>query len=718
MNNPAPAHILHDVWPELLDLRIRLRSRVRLTRHVYRGEVCYIYSDSGSDNFYRFSPEVYSFIALLDGKTTLGEIIASRPEEWQERFPPEKITEILLQLHSVDAIASNLPPQVEARLQQEKQETEPAGKPLVGLHLLFFRIPLLDPEPFLEKYKRISDLFFKRSFLYLFVALLLLAAIQLVVHWQPFTQNIVDSLFTRNNLFLLWIIYPVVKTIHELAHSFAIKKWGGEVHELGIMFLLLMPVPYVNASAATVFPDKWQRIAVSGAGIIAELTLAALALLLWPSVEASLLRTICYNVILIAGFSTLLFNGNPLVRFDGYYILSDIIEIPNLGPRSQAYLWYLFERYVLAITEVKPAQMSAGERKWFIFYGVASFCYRVFLYTSIFLILVKFFAVAGIVFGLLSLFQLFIAPLVRRMRRLLTHPGYEPYRTRIRAAAALMIGGPAFLLLAIPMPYSTEVEGVLWPPDDAIVRMQTTGFIETVHVSPYAPVAPGTVLIEGVDPELTAAIDLLGSQIIEHRLKSSAAFALDPLESKIIEERLQDLEKRFQDKLEEQAQLTIRSGAEGRFVVPGSDTIVGNYRRQGDILGYILQPVNRVKVLVSQQQIDTIGANTTGVELVVVNRPDKIYRASIMTKSPQATEYLPHKALGTEGGGAILVDPSDDTGLRMLEDMFLLDVQIDSPLENTFIGSRVFVQFRHGNEPLFFRYVKTIQQLFLNLLHP
>ena len=407
-----------------------------------------------------------------------------------------------------------------------------------------------------------------------------------------------------------------------------------------------------------------------------------------------------------------------MVRFDGYYILSDIIEIPNLGPRSQAYLWYLFERYLLGITEVRPTQMSAGERKWFIFYGVASFCYRVFLYTSIFLILVQFFAVAGILFSLLSLFQLFIAPLVRRMRRLLTHPGYKPYRSRIRAAAIIMFTAPVFLLVAVPLPYSTEVEGVLWPPDDAIVRMQTTGFIDTVHVFPLAPVVPGTVLIESVDPELTAAIDLLGSQIIEHRLKSSAAFALNPLESQIIEERLQDLEKRFQDKLEEQAQLTIRSGAAGRFVVPGSVTIVGNYRRQGDILGYILQPVNRVKVLVSQQEIDTIAANTTGVELVVVNQPGKIYRAAIMTKSPQVTHYLPHKALGTEGGGSILVDPSDDTGLKMLEDMFLLDVQTDSPLENTFIGSRVFVQFHHGNEPLVFRYVKTIQQLFLNMLHP
>jgi putative peptide zinc metalloprotease protein len=718
MNTYAPAHILQDVWPEVLNLRLRLRSQIKLTRHVYRGDVCYIFQDTASDSFYRFSPEVYAFIALMDGTSTLGEINASRSADPQEQLTPEKIVEILVQLYAVDAIASRLPAQIETQLQAAQQKTEPAATPRIGLNLLFFRIPLVDPESFLVKYKHFSEIFFTRSFLWLFVALITFAAIQLVLNWQAFTHNIFDNLFARNNLFLLWLIYPVIKTIHELAHTFAIKKWGGEVHELGIMFLLLMPVPYVNASAATVFVDKWQRIVVSAAGIIAELTLAAAALLLWPHIEAGLLRTICHNIILIGGFSTLIFNGNPLVRFDGYYILADILEIPNLASRSQAYLWYLFERYLLTIADVGPGPMSSGERKWFIFYGLASFAYRVVLYASIFLILVNFFEIAGIAFGLLSIFQLFIAPFVRRMRKLLTHPGYKPYRTRIRTAAALMIVGPVFGLLAIPLPYSTEVEGVLWPPDDAIVRMETPGIIETVQVSPFTGVERGRVLIESVDPELSTSIELLRSQINEYRLKSSAAFALNPLESQIIEEHLQDLEKRFQDKLNDQSQLTIRSGAAGRFIVPGNSSLAGNYRQQGDILGYILQPINRVKVLVSQQEIDTIAANTTGVELVVVNQPDKVYQATIMTKNPQVTQRLPHKALGTAGGGSILVDPSDGAGLKMLEDMFLLEVKIDSSLENTFIGSRVFVQFQHGNEPLIFRYVKKIQQLFLNILHP
>lgn len=718
MNTGTPAYILQDVWPEVLTLRLRLRNQIKLTRHVYRGDACYIFADTASDSFYRFSPEIYSFIALMDGQSSLGEINASRSADHQEQFPPEKIAEILVQLYAVDAIASRLPTQIETQLQAAQQKTEPAAKPRIGLNLLFFRIPLLDPERFLVKYQHLSEIFFTRTFLWLFVTLVTLAIIQLGLNWQDFSHNILDKLFTRNNLVILWLIYPVIKTIHELAHTFAIKKWGGEVHELGIMFLLLMPVPYVNASASTIFVDKWQRIAVSAAGIIAELTLAAAALLLWPHIEAGLLRTICYNVVLIGGFSTLFFNGNPLVRFDGYYILADLLEIPNLGPRSQAYLWYLFERYVLAITELRPGAMSTGEKKWFIFYGLASFAYRIALYTSIFLILAHLFALAGIAFALLSIFQLFIAPLVRRMRKLLTHPGYKPYRARIRTAAALMVVAPLLGLLAIPLPYSTEVEGVLWPPDDAIVRMKTPGIIKTVQISPFAAVSQGTVLIESVDPELSTSIELLGSRITEYTLRSSAAFALDPFESEIIEEHLQDLEKRFQDKLDEQAKLTLRSGAAGRFIVPGDNSLAGKYRHEGDILGYILQPVDRVKVLVSQQEIDTIAANTTGVEVVVVNQPDRVYQAAIMTKNPQATRRLPHKALGTEGGGAILVDPSDAAGSRMLEDMFLLDVKIDSALENTFIGSRVFVQFQHGNEPLVFRYIKTIQQLFLTILHP
>jgi len=129
-----------------------------------------------------------------------------------------------------------------------------------------------------------------------------------------------------------------VKALHELGHAYALKHWGGEVHELGLMFLVFLPVPYVDATGSASFGQKWQRALVGAAGIIVELLLSAIALFIWLNAEEGLVRAFAFNVMVIGGVSTVFFNGNPLLRFDGYYILSDLVEIPNLGDRSKRYL--------------------------------------------------------------------------------------------------------------------------------------------------------------------------------------------------------------------------------------------------------------------------------------------------------------------------------------------------------------------------------------------
>lgn len=152
--------------------------------------------------------------------------------------------------------------------------------------------------------------------------------------WIRLTNNLVDRVLSSSNLFLLWFTYPVVKGIHEWAHGMAVKAWGGNVREMGLMFILFVPVPYVNASASYHFPSKWTCAMVSAAGIAAELLVGALATYVWLQVESELIHAIAFNIILIAGVSTLLVNGNPLMRYDGYFILSDLVEIPNLAQRS------------------------------------------------------------------------------------------------------------------------------------------------------------------------------------------------------------------------------------------------------------------------------------------------------------------------------------------------------------------------------------------------
>ena len=145
-------------------------------------------------------------------------------------------------------------------------------------------------------------------------------------------------MLSAQNLLLLWLVFPVIKLLHELGHAYAAKAGGGEVHEMGMMLLVFMPVPYVDATAAGGFRSKWRRALVGAAGMLVELFIASLCMFVWVLVEPGVMRAVAFNVMLIAGVSTVVFNGNPLLRFDGYYILSDLIEIPNLAHARQPVL--------------------------------------------------------------------------------------------------------------------------------------------------------------------------------------------------------------------------------------------------------------------------------------------------------------------------------------------------------------------------------------------
>ena len=195
---------------------------------------------------------------------------------------------------------------------------------------------------------------------------------------------------------LLWITFPFVKALHELGHGFAVKRWGGEVHEMGIMFLVFMPVPYVDASAASAFQSKYQRMVVGSAGMLVEVFIAALAMFVWLNVEPGMIRAVAFNVMLIAGVSTVLFNGNPLLRFDGYYVLMDWLEIPNLGSRANQYIGYLIQRYPFGIRNAQSPVSARGERGWFVFYSIASFCYRMFIFATIIWFVAGEFFVVGV----------------------------------------------------------------------------------------------------------------------------------------------------------------------------------------------------------------------------------------------------------------------------------------------------------------------------------
>lgn len=487
---------------------------------------------------------------------------------------------------------------------------------------------------------------------------------------------------------------------------------------MGIMLLVLMPIPYVDASSATAFPEKRRRILVSSAGMMVELFLAAVALLLWVNLDQGLARSVAYNVVIIGSISTILFNGNPLLRYDGYYIFLDAVEIPNLAQRSINYLGYLIKKYLFGIRHLESPSVGPGERVWLVSYSIAAFIYRLFIYTSIILFISGKFFFIGIILALWAFVSMFIVPVARRLKFLAASPLLRHSRTRAIAVTAVAVGLVGTLLFAVPAPLRTRSEGIVWIPEQAMVRAGTDGFIERIEAVPDTRVKKGDVLIVCSDPLLSANVSILEAKVAELKNRYDSERYTDRVKARITREELDSVRADLARSIERFAELDIRSNSVGKFVLPGAEDLPGRYIRKGDLVAFVLdieRPV--VRAVIPQADVDLIRKSDRGIQVRLAEQIDRIYDAEVVREIPGAVERLPSTVLGVAGGGEIALDPRDAGGLKSLESMFQLDIRLKQPVSGVNVGGRAYIRFDHGVKPLAFQWYRDIRRLFIKRFH-
>ena len=321
-------------WYRVAELQPRLRSHVRIHRHHYRGDLWYVLEDRVSRKVHRFNPVAHYLIGLMDGRRTVQEIWDNAITKFGDDAPTqEEMIRLLGQLHSSEVLQTEVTPDLAELMRRAKRSTRKTWLQNL-MSPLSIRIPLFDPDSALERWLPWYRPLFGWFGACLWCAVVGTALFAGASHWRELTEDITSHALAPQNLVIMWLTFPVLKLLHEFGHACATKAWGGEVHEMGVMLLVLMPIPYVDASAASAFRQTSHRATVGAAGMIVELFVAAIALLLWLEIEPGIVRAVLYNVMLIAGISTVVFNANPLLRYDGYYILADLIQIPNLRARQ------------------------------------------------------------------------------------------------------------------------------------------------------------------------------------------------------------------------------------------------------------------------------------------------------------------------------------------------------------------------------------------------
>ena len=700
-------------WYRVAELRPRLRSHVRVHRHHYRGELWYVLEDRVSRRMHRLNPAAYYVVGLMDGVRTLQEIWDSATRRFGDDVPTQQETiQLLGQLHAAETLQSDVAPDVAELLRRSRR-----GKPSLWMQNLrsplALRLPLFDPDRFLERWLPWYRALFGWGGALLWLAVVGLAIAASAAHWKELTENFSDRVLAPQNLLLMWLIFPLVKLLHELGHACATKAWGGEVHEMGIMFLVFMPIPYVDASASTAFSETHRRAIVGAAGMIVEVFVASIALFLWIEAEPGLVRAALYNVMLIAGISTVLFNGNPLLRFDGYYILGDLIQIQNLRQRGQQYLGNVIERRLFGI-RTPEVEASAAEKRWFVGYTIASFFYRMFIMLAIALFIATEYMIVGVLLALWAVAATIVFPLVRGLGYLMFHARLRRHRMRALAVTGGVLAACAALLLALPIPYWTRADGVIWVPAEAHVRAGAEGFVRRLVAEPGSFVRRGAPLVVAENPELKPRIRVLEAQVELLEMRAQAELQRDRVRWELTRDALQAAREELAHYRTMLDELTMTSPTSGTFVLslPAED-LPDRYVRKGQEIGYVVPPATvTARVLVSQDSIDLVRMRTEQVRIKLAGRMYDTYEAKILREVPKASDQVSNPAMSSLGGGPAPLDPSDPQKAKTLGTWFEFELEV--PRTPAFVlGEHVFARFEHPPEPVAWRIYRSVRQLFL-----
>ena len=650
-------------WYRVAALRPRLRGHVRIHRHVYRGEIWYVVEDRVAGKYHRFNPSSYRVIGLLDGERTLQQVWDRLAAAMDEHTPSQdELVQLFGQLYAADLIQCDVTPDV-AELFERGGKQRKAKLLQRFANPVSLRFPLLDPDAWLGRVLKVAGPLARLPGLMLWLAVVAPALLLAPSHWGELTGNINERLLAVDNLLLLALLFPLLKAAHEAGHGLAAKRFGGEVHEMGVMLLVLFHVPYVDASSSSAFASRWPRMLVGAAGMLTELFIAAVAFYLWLALEPGFARSLVFNVIVLASLTTLMFNANPLLRYDGYYILADAIESPNLGQRATDYWGWLLRYHLFGQHQAEPPQSTPGERRWFLVYAPLALAYRMFVLFSIAVFIASRYFFVGVLIAAWGIVASLIVPWVRGLKRLAGDPALEPQAGRVRrvlwAAGALI----ALLLFVVPLPHHSMATGVVWPSDNAVLRAQGAGFLSRLLVRPGSVVQQGQAVAELLDPALDARLGEQRGKLEMARARHDAVFGVTPSRAAMLAEEVKREQAALATLEEEAARLVVRAEVAGVLLLPRPDDLPGRFFRRGEVLGHIdtAEPP-RVRLVLPQWQSTAV----QGFEVRLPQQPVRSFDATLVRSVPAAARDLPSPALGIAAGGDIALDPRDPKGLQAL----------------------------------------------------
>ncbi len=705
-------------WHRVRAMTPRLRPHVQITRQHYRGRRWHVVHDPSSNNFYRVNPIAHEFVGLLDGKRTVEQAWEiSLTRHGDDAPTQQEAIQLIGQLYQANLLRVDATPEIDQLLQRGRERIKKkAMSQAIGI--MYFKIRMFNPDALVTWFEPIFRPILNRFGLLIWLAFCGFAVIRLLPELGTLLSG-VDSAIAPNNWPFLIAVFIVTKAIHEMGHGVVLKRHGGQVPEFGIMLLVMFPAPYVDASSAWSLPSKWNRIAVGAGGMLFELFVAAIASLVWLQTlqtPDSLVHQLAYNAMFVASVSTILFNANPLMRFDGYYILSDLIEMPNLMQRSMNQIKHYFKRYLFGMKNDTPPTVHVGERWILTIYGIGAIIYRIFLFFSISLyVMGKMFAI-GLLLAIWTAAMWFVMPVGKFINFLAAGQSLGENRPRaIFATLAMVIIGFG-LVGALPMPDYRRASGVVESRAWSGVFFAADGFVIDAHVLPGERVEKDQPLVTLENRELQTQREVLSAEISRFEGMRRRAMELEqsaasrPLSRQVaqLKDQLDWVERRLE-------RLVIRAPHAGVFIGPDPHAMVGSFVREGDPIGELVEP-GSLRIVASLNQLESSWADdgtpyTVRIRLISA-APTEI-TGTVEKVIPVGQQRLRHTALSYFGGGGVQTAADDQTGTLAKSKQFVIEIapDLDGIEWAGLPGERVKLRFELPPKPLLVQWCDWLAKL-------
>lgn len=709
----APTSTFSESWYRVANQRLCLRHAVQIRRQNYRGERWFVLENPLTNEFFRLTPAGYAFVTRLDPKRTVDEVWRECLEKVPDEAPgQEEALQLLAQLYFANLLQYDGGSDSAALFERYRKRRQREWRARL-LNVMFMRFPLLDPDRFLVRSLPVVGKFISPFGALLWLGVVGLALKAVFDNWEALKVQS-QGVLAPGNLPLLYAGLVIIKTFHEFGHAYFTRKFGGEVHVMGVLLMIFTPVPYMDASAAWAFRSRAQRLLVGAAGMIVEVFFAAIAVFVWANTGQGTVHTLAYNILFVASVSTVLFNANPLLRFDGYYILSDLLEIPNLSQRANQHLRHVCERYLFGLKKSESPARSRGESSWFVVFGLSSGVYRVFIFGGILLIVADHFFLIGILMAAACFVSWVTVPVGKFIHYLAASPKLERNRPRAIAVSAALLAFIIGLLQFVPFPSHFRAPGLMQAKQWTQVISEASGKVAEVLALPGTRVAAGQPLLRLDSTELVLELSHARASKAEIEARIRAARANASYNLKPLFEALETATNRIAKLLKDEAALTLCARHDGLWVAPEVKDYSGRWIPRGTPLGLLVNPAAfQFTSTVKQADAERLfGRDLRGAEVRLYGEVGKTIYSRRWEIVPGGQEVLPSPALGWQGGGEVPVVPNDPSGTRSAEPFFEVRVEIPANAAPVlFHGRSGKLRFEKDPEPLLPRWIRSLRQL-------